>query len=69
MSKIKLEVGKTYRNRVKGEVTIIEYNNVHKDPYRYMGNDGEWYCEDGKFEYLSKYTIHDLIEEVEKEGD
>lgn len=46
MSKIKLEVGKTYRSR-KGEEVRIVKKDVGQ--YAYNGSDGEWYTESGRF--------------------
>ena len=68
MSKIKLEVGKTYRNRMGEEVRIVKKDNG-KDKYPYIGDDNEWYAENGRyFYYLElKNNPYDLIGEVEKE--
>jgi signal peptidase I len=61
MSNIKLQVGKTYRNRKGEEVKIVEYNGDSEYPYG--GSDSEWYTESGRFEYFTK-SPEDLIEEV-----
>ena len=62
MSEIKLQVGKTYRNRKGKKVTIVEYDGDSEYPYRYKGSDGEWYAENGRFAYTE--SPKDLIEEV-----
>lgn len=62
MKKIKLEIGKTYRNR-KGElVGIVGKNSAGRPPYK--GSDGEWYAEDGKWQYFGAEFPEDLVEEV-----
>src|SRR5690554_1537731 len=61
MSKIKLEVGKTYRSRNGEEVRIVAKNNGARYPYR--GDDDEWYAESGRYEYVTEGP-KDLIEEV-----
>src|SRR5690554_5718680 len=61
MSKIKLEVGKTYRNRNGEEVKIVEKDSGHK--YAYLGNSGKWYTENGRCGSVTT-TPFDLIEEV-----
>ena len=68
MSKIKLEVGKTYRNRMGEEVRIVKKDDG-KGKYPYIGDDNEWYAENGRyFYYLElKNNPYDLIGEVEKE--
>lgn len=64
MKQIKLEVGKTYRNRRGKEVKIIRKNNTRTYPCR--GNDLQSYTESGRF-YLGKESEYDLIEEVSSE--
>lgn len=61
MSEIKLQVGKTYRNREGEKIKIIGKNNQYRYPYQ--GDNGCWYAESGRFEYLTK-SPKDLIEEV-----
>ncbi len=62
MKQLKLEVGKTYRNRNGEEVKIVK--NDGRGAYPYEGSDGEWYTENGKWGYASKGDLEDLIEEV-----
>ena len=62
MKQLKLEVGKTYRNRKGEEVRIVEYDGDPEYPYR--GSDGEWYTESGS--YWHRERPEDLIEEVEE---
>ena len=59
MSKIKLEVGKTYRNRKGEEVRIIEYDGCPEFPYK--GSNGEWFSESGR---CGVEDSEDLIEEL-----
>src|SRR5690554_4152685 len=60
MKQIKLEVGKTYRNRNGIEVKIIK-KSIGSYPYR--GANGSWYAESGRFDYSTE-DPRDLIEEV-----
>src|SRR5690554_2524791 len=62
MSKIKLEVGKTYINREGEEVKITSCDGGYSHPYR--GSDGQWYAENGKWGYDSQEFPADLIEEA-----
>ena len=64
MKRLKLEVGKTYRNRIGRKVTIVEYDGDSEDLYQYKGSSGEWYTKDGSFLLFNEY---DLVEEVNKE--
>lgn len=61
MSKIKLEVGKTYLSREGKEVRIVGKN--HEGGHTYKGDDGNWYTESGGWQYYGKHP-EDLIEEV-----
>jgi hypothetical protein len=63
MKRLKLEVGKTYRNRRGRKVTIVEYDGDSECPYQYKGSKGEWYTEDGSFLLFNEY---DLVEEVKE---
>ena len=63
MSEIKLEVGKTYRNRKGEEVKIVGKDREGKFPY--TGSDGGWYTERGRFLLYGEVSSRDLIEEVE----
>jgi hypothetical protein len=63
METLKLEVGKTYRNRKGEEVKIVEYDGDPEYPYR--GSDGEWYTESGNLWYRERPG--DLVEEVPSE--
>ena len=63
MKKIKLEVGKTYRNR-KGEVVkIIETND---SIWPFVGDNEESYNEQGRYYSANWSSPYDLIEEVEE---
>lgn len=62
MKQIKLQVGKTYRNRKGEEVRIVKNDGIVE--YSYEGSDGEWYTESGKWSYISEEHPKDLIEEV-----
>ena len=62
MKQLKLEVGKTYRNRSGWEVKIVRKNNQHRHPYQ--GSNGELYTENGRWNRHSKGKPDDLIEEV-----
>lgn len=62
---MKLEVGKTYKNR-KGELVVI----VHKDSnhtYSMQGNNNRTYTESGAFR-IPTGTMDDLIEEITEEN-
>lgn len=61
MSEIKLEVGKTYRNRKGEEVKIVEKS---VGLYSYKGSNGGWYAENGRYFYYLEESSNDLIEEV-----
>jgi len=65
MKKIKLEVGKTYRNRRGEEVTIVEKIRDGIDSYK--GDNGHLYTESGRFLFYAEESLLDLINEVEKE--
>lgn len=60
MSNIKLQVGKTYRNRKGQEVKIVRYDGHPEFPY--LGSNDKWYTKSGNFWY-SEHP-EDLIEEV-----
>jgi len=62
MKQIKLQVGKTYRNREGEEVRITSCDGGYYHPYQ--GSNGGWYAESGKWNYFSKEDPEDLIEEV-----
>src|SRR5690554_2295585 len=62
MKQIKLQVGKTYRNREGEEVKITSCDGGYYHPYQ--GSNGGWYAESGKWNYFSKEDPEDLIEEV-----
>ena len=64
MSEIKLQVGKTYRNRKGEKVKIVGKDREGKFPY--TGSDGEWYTERGRFLLYGEISSRDLIEEVEE---
>lgn len=65
MGTLKLEVGKTYRNRKGEEVKILRKGNKGWDHWE--GSNGEWYYESGKWSYVTKEHPDDLIEEVTSE--
>ncbi len=62
MKTLKLEVGKTYRSREGEEVKIVrkDYNGWDY----WVGSNGEWYYESGKWSYVAEEHPKDLIEEV-----
>src|SRR5690554_4656416 len=62
MKQLKLEVGKTYRNRNGEEVKIIE--KIGKGYWRYGGNNSKWYTESGDWDVCGAEHPEDLIEEV-----
>ncbi len=62
MKQLKLEVGKTYRNRKGEEVKIVRMGNRGWDYWD--GSNGEWYYEGGKWSYVAEGHPKDLIEEV-----
>ena len=62
MKTLKLEVGKTYRNRNGLVVKIIEKGHSGKFPYK--GDDGNWYTENGRCAYYAGETPYDLVEEL-----
>lgn len=62
MSKIKLEVGKTYLNRVGEKVKILKKDDT--PPFQYLGEGGYYYTESGKWHPDFKEFPADLIEEV-----
>ena len=64
MKTLKLEVGKTYRNRKGEEVKIVKNDGKGKFPY--TGSDGGWYTERGRFLLYGEISSRDLIEEVEE---
>ena len=64
MKHIKLQVGKTYRNREGEEVKIVGMGNKGWDYWE--GSNGEWYYEGGKWSYVTKEHPEDLIEEVKE---
>lgn len=59
MSKIKLEVGKTYRSRKGKEVKIVSKDSTSNLPYQ--GDNGVWYTESGR---CGVEDPEDLIEEL-----
>ena len=61
---LKLEVGKTYRNRKGREVKIVEYIERGSIPFR--GDDGNTYTKSGQYD-LTGIDDLDLIEEINKE--
>ena len=62
MSKIKLEVGKTYRSRNGLVVKIIE--KIGKGYWKYGGNNSKWYTESGGWDVCGAEHPEDLIEEL-----
>ena len=62
MKTLKLQVGKTYRNRKGKAVKIIK--NENGGEYIYKGSNGQWYTESGRFDCQSRESPFDLIEEV-----
>lgn len=64
MKTLKLEVGKTYRSREGEEVKIVENDGGIEFPY--LGNNGEWYTENGRYNACAVTHRYDLIEEAPK---
>ena len=62
MSEIKLQVGKTYRSREGEEVKIVKKDNKGWDYW--VGSNGEWYYEGGKWSRVAEKHPKDLNEEV-----
>jgi hypothetical protein len=65
MKTLKLQVGKTYRNRKGEEVKIVEKYSGGKCLHK--GNNGEWYTKNGSFACSFGDPSFDLIEEVPSE--
>lgn len=64
MKKLKLEVGKTYRNREGKVVKIVETDD---SIWPFVGDNGESYDEQGRYFSANWDFPDDLIEEVKKE--
>ena len=62
MKTLKLEVGKTYRNRKGENVKIVRNNNTK--PYPFQGSNGKWYLESGKWDVCGIEYPEDLLAEV-----
>ena len=58
MKTLKLEVGKTYRNRKGEEVKIVGNDNTPWYPCR--GSNDKWYTESGSFDYCGKKHLTTL---------
>ena len=67
MKNLRLEVGKTYRNRKGEEIRIVDNDGI--SAYSFKGSDGKWYAVNGRFDHFFEDSPLDLIEEVEKEGE
>ena len=62
---MKIEVGKTYKDREGNVVTIVSKDSYHSTSiYPYLGNNASSYMEDGRYRDYDKYHDFDLIEEV-----
>lgn len=61
MKQIKLQVGKTYRNRKGEEVRIVRTNN---SAWPFVGDNEESYDEQGRYYSVNWDSPCDLIEEV-----
>lgn len=61
--RLQLEIGKTYRNREGDKVKIVGMRAA--TAYRYDGDDGSWYAEDGRFNLDEPEHGFDLVEECE----
>lgn len=66
MSELKLEVGKSYRNRRGDVVKIVNYNPF-KRQWNYIGHNDSSYNEDGSWFAPGEAETADLIEEVVEE--
>lgn len=60
---MKIEVGKTYKNRVGGVVNILKLNPLNLYPF--TDESGERYISNGRL-YATDTTPYDLIEEVKQ---
>lgn len=58
---MKLQVGKSYRNRKGNVITICE--EKRSNIYKFYSNNGQYFTDNGEYSYGEK-TINDLIEEV-----
>ena len=63
MKTLKLQVGKTYRNRKGEEVKIIGTND---SMWPFVSDNGESYNEQGRYYSANSDSPYDLIEEVEE---
>lgn len=62
---MKIEVGKTYKDREGNLVTIVSKDSYHSTSiYPYLGNNASSYMEDGRFREYDLYHDYDLVEEV-----
>lgn len=62
---MKIEVGKTYKDREGNVVTIVSKDSYHSTSiYPYLGNNASSYMEDGRFREYDLYHDYDLVEEV-----
>lgn len=64
---MKIEVGKTYKDREGNLVTIVRKNANYPKfyvTYPFIGNNASEYMEDGRFREYDLYHDYDLIEEV-----
>lgn len=68
MSKLQLEVGKSYKNGEGETVKIIShYKGDYDGGYPFFGDNGEYYTPSGGFTVLGQ-TKKDLVEELETES-
>ena len=66
---MKIEVGKTYKDREGNVVTIVSKDSYHSTSiYPYLGNNASSYMEDGRFREYDLYHDYDLVEEVPAVG-
>lgn len=63
---LKLEIGKTYRNRKGGKVKIVA--TQPRDDFPYVGEDGSDYRYGGRFNYGPDKSSFDLVEECKPDA-
>ncbi len=62
---MKLEVGKTYVNRIGELVEIVDNSNYTTEDYPFAGSDGGIYTKNGFYYYGNDPVDYDLISEYQ----
>lgn len=66
---MKIEVGKTYKDRLGDIITIAGKDVYHTtSTYPYLGDNASIYMEDGRYDSMGACEDYDLIEEVPTSG-